>query len=102
MFLRSTFYKHHDDKFGLLEYGLDQLMERYWEVPLEKRILKPFFWSNDFFEGSDSNKLVNAQHGDELFFTCMTAYSIRLLKKDVLTFIERSRTIDIPHDLLAE
>lgn len=61
---RSTFYKHFDDKFRLLEYGLNQLMKRY--------------------------------------FDCMTTYSMRLLKKDALKFIERSKTIDIPHDLLAE
>jgi len=102
MIHRSTFYKHFDDKFRLLEYGLNQLMERYWEIPLEKRILKPFFWSNDFFEDSESRKLVRAQHGDELFFDCMTTYSMRLLKKDALKFIEHSNTIDIPHDLLAE
>ncbi|MFO1443883.1 TetR family transcriptional regulator [Bacillus sp. Bva_UNVM-123] len=40
---RSTLYKHFDDKFRLLEYGLHQLMEEYWEIPLEKRILRPFF-----------------------------------------------------------
>ncbi|MFB0844191.1 TetR/AcrR family transcriptional regulator [Paenibacillus oleatilyticus] len=99
---RSTFYKHFDDKFRLLEYGLNQLMERYWDIPLEKRMLKPFFWSDEFFEGSESLKLVHSQHGDELFFDCMTTYSMRLLKKDALKFIERSKTIDIPHDLLAE
>ncbi|MBU7314116.1 TetR/AcrR family transcriptional regulator [Paenibacillus sp. SM 69] len=64
---RSTFYKHFDDKFRLLEYGLNQLMERYWDIPLEKRMLKPFFWSDEFFEGSESLKLVHSQHGDELF-----------------------------------
>jgi len=40
---RSTFYKHFDDKIRLLEYGLNQLMEQYWDIPLEKRILRPFF-----------------------------------------------------------
>lgn len=102
MIHRSTFYKHFDDKFRLLEYGLNQLMERYWDIPLEKRILQPFFWSNEFFEGSDSHKLVRAQQSDELFNDCMTTYSMRLLKKDALTFIQNSKTIDIPHDLLAE
>jgi len=99
---RSTLYKHFDDKFRLLEYGLNQLMERYWDIPLEKRILKPFFWSDDFFKDSESNKLVRSQQNDELFFDCMTAYSMRLLKKDALKFISQSRTIEIPHDLLAE
>ncbi|MFF2483504.1 TetR/AcrR family transcriptional regulator [Paenibacillus sp. NPDC058071] len=99
---RSTFYKHFDDKFRLLEYGLNQLMEQYWDIPLEKRILKPFYWSNEFFEGSASHKLVRAQHGDELFFDCMTAYSMRILKKDALKFFEHSKPIDIPYDLLAE
>lgn len=99
---RSTFYKHFDDKFRLLEYGLNELMEQYWEIPLEKRILNPFFWSNDFFEGSESFKLVSSQQSDELFFDCMKTYSMRLLKKDALTFIQHSKTIDIPRDLLAE
>ncbi|MFB6363425.1 TetR/AcrR family transcriptional regulator [Paenibacillus elgii] len=99
---RSTFYKHFEDKFRLLEYGLHQLMERYWDTPLEKRMLEPFLWSDEFFEGSESHKLVRSQHGDELFFDCMTTYSMRLLKKDALKFIEHSKTIDIPHDLLAE
>ncbi|MGG1662059.1 TetR/AcrR family transcriptional regulator [Brevibacillus sp. NRS-1366] len=99
---RSTLYKHFDDKFRLLEYGLNQLMEQYWDLPLEKRILKPFFWSNQFFEGSESHKLVRAQQGDELFFGCMMTYSMRLLKKDSLTFIQHSKTVDIPQDLLAE
>ncbi|WP_042167670.1 TetR/AcrR family transcriptional regulator [Paenibacillus gorillae] len=99
---RSTFYKHFDDKFRLLEYGLNQLMEPYWNIPLEKRILKPFYWSNEFFEGSESHKLVRAQQGDELFFDCMTAYSMRILKKDSLKFFQNTKTTDIPHDLLAE
>ncbi|MGE7110382.1 TetR/AcrR family transcriptional regulator [Lysinibacillus sp. NPDC047702] len=99
---RSTFYKHFDDKFRLLEYGLNEIMEGYWDIPLEKRILQPFFWSSEFFEDSKSDKLVHAQRGDELFFDCMTTYSMRLLKKDSLKFIQNSKTIDIPHDLLAE
>jgi len=99
---RSTFYKHFDDKFRLLEYGLNQIMEGYWDIALEKRILKPFYWSNEFFEDSKSYKLVSAQQGDELFFGCMKTYSMRLLKKDSLKFIQHSKTIDIPHDLLAE
>ncbi|WP_289139381.1 TetR/AcrR family transcriptional regulator [uncultured Brevibacillus sp.] len=99
---RSTFYKHFDDKFNLLEYGLNQLMERYWELPLEKRIVKPFFWSNEFFEGSESHKLVRTQQRDELFLDCMTNYSMRLLKKDAFIFFQHSKTIDIPQDLLAE
>ncbi|MEB2282190.1 hypothetical protein LAV73_19755 [Lysinibacillus xylanilyticus] len=40
--------------------------------------------------------------GDELFFDCMTTYSKRLLKKDSFKFIQNSKTIDIPHNLLAE
>lgn len=99
---RSTFYKHFEDKFKLLEYGLNQLMEQYWDIPLEKRILRPFFWSNGFFEGSESHKLVRSQQSDELFFNCMSTYSMRLLKKDTLNFIQHSKTIDIPQDLLAE
>ncbi len=99
---RSTFYKHFDDKFRLLEYGLNQLMEEYWEISLEKRILRPFFWSNNFFEGSEPHKLVLSQQSDEVFLNCMMTYSMRLLKKDALTFIQHSKTIDIPHHLLAE
>jgi len=99
---RSTFYKHFDDKFRLLEYGLNEIMEGYWDIPLEKRILQPFYWSGEFFEDSKAHKLVSAQQGDELFFDCMTTYSMRLLKKGSLKFIQNSKTIDIPHDLLAE
>jgi len=99
---RSTFYKHFDDKFRLLDYGLNQLMEQYWNIPLERRILKPFYWSNEFFEGSESHKLVRAQHGDDLFFDCMTAYSMKIMKKDALKYFQQLGTIDIPHDLLAE
>lgn len=98
---RSTFYKHFDDKFRLLEYGLNQLMERYWEIPLEKRILNPFFWSNHFFEGSESHQLIRAQRNDELFFDSMNSYSMSFFRRDALTFIQNAKPIDIPHDLLA-
>ncbi|KEQ22118.1 hypothetical protein ET33_27975 [Paenibacillus tyrfis] len=98
---RSTFYKHFDDKFRLLEYGLNQLMERYWEIPLEKRILNPFFWSNHFFEGSESHQLIRAQRNDELFFDSMNSYSMSFLRRDALMFIQNAKPIDIPHDLLA-
>jgi AcrR family transcriptional regulator len=101
MIHRSTFYKHYDDKFKLLEYGLNQLMEGYWNIPLEKRVLKPFYWSNEFFKDSESYKLVSAQKGDELFFDCMTIYSMRLLKQDSLKVIQYHKTINVPHDLLA-
>ncbi|MFO1443884.1 hypothetical protein KDN24_11850 [Bacillus sp. Bva_UNVM-123] len=70
--------------------------------PIRKKDFKAFFWSNHFFEGSDPHKLVRSQQSDELFLNCMMTYSMRLLKKDALTFIRHSKTIDIPHDLLAE
>lgn len=99
---RSTFYKHFDDKFKLLEYGVSQLMEPYWDIPLEKRILNPFVWSNQFFEGSEANQLIRSQQNDELFFDCMHTFSMRFLKKDALRYIQDAKTIDIPDDLLAE
>lgn len=100
---RSTFYKHFDDKFKLLEYGLNQLMESYWEIPLDRRIINPFVWSNHFFEDSEVHLLIRAQQSDELFFDSMNAYSMSFLRRDALTFIQKAKPapVGIPHDLLA-
>lgn len=39
---RTTFYKHFEDKYDLLYFGIEQFNEKYVKVSLEERVLKPF------------------------------------------------------------
>ncbi|MDQ0174983.1 TetR/AcrR family transcriptional regulator [Bacillus chungangensis] len=102
MIHRSTIYKHFDDKFSLLEYGLHQLYESYIEISLKKRVLEPFKWAHVFFENSQAQQLALAQKKDELFFDFMKNFSIQMMKKDASKLIKYDKNVNIPEDLLVD
>lgn len=99
---RSTFYKHFNDKYALLDFGLAQLFADYHALPEIKKVEEPFTWAKSFFDHSAAQQLLNAQKNDDVFFDLLKNYSISMMKKDVLTTYQHMKTLDIPLDLLAE
>ncbi|WP_314059779.1 TetR family transcriptional regulator [uncultured Vagococcus sp.] len=100
---RSTFYKHFEDKYALLEFGLSQIFADYKAISAIKKAEKPFTWAAAFFENSAAQVLLNAQKKDEVFFDLLKNYSIAMMKEDVLTAYQQiETTVSVPLDLLAE
>lgn len=99
---RSTFYKHFEDKYALLEFGLSQLFADYLQLPATQKAQEPFTWANSFFDHSDAQRLLEAQKKDDIFFDLLKTYSITMMKMDAITALKEQSESAIPLDLLAE
>ncbi|MBP1044497.1 TetR family transcriptional regulator [Vagococcus sp. BWB3-3] len=99
---RSTFYKHFEDKYALLDFGLSELFADYHAIPEIKKVVAPFYWADTFFENSTAQQLLETQKKDEVFFDLLKNYSISMMKQDVLKAYEQIDSKDIPLELLAE
>ena len=99
---RSTFYKHFEDKYDLLDFGLSDLFADYHALSESKKLNQPFTWASQFFNNSSAQVLLDSQKKDEVFFDLLKNYSIAILKNDALEAFNEIELIDLPLDLLAE
>lgn len=99
---RSTFYKHFEDKYDLLDFGLAILFADYHALSETKKATEPFTLATQFFENSAAQLLLEAQKNDEVFSDLLKNYAITMMKTDVLTALNKTHTGTIPLDLLAE
>lgn len=97
---RSTFYRHFEDKYQLLEYGLDVLWFDYFEEATILKVRSPFQTAQDFFESSQAKRLIDLHHADEEFIKLADQFFLRKMLMDFEVILKQVST-DLPKDLLA-
>ena len=96
---RSTFYRHFEDKYKLLEYGLKKLWEEYFQLPKEKRVYEPFQTAESFYKKSKGKKLINKHLSDDNFIMAADRFFLKEMRQSVLELLPENPYL--LNDLLA-
>ncbi|KOO51540.1 TetR/AcrR family transcriptional regulator [Viridibacillus arvi] len=99
---RTTFYKHFEDKYDLLYFGIEQFNEKYVKVGLEERVLKPFqsFEMVPNLELFDN--IIQSNKNDEIFNNYMNYRNKETLKYDFLELNNRGENFSVPIEIIVE
>lgn len=96
---RSTFYRHFEDKYQLLEFGLGKIWLDYFDLPEKNRVFKPFQTAEIFYTQSKGEKLINKHLGDDNFLFTVNQFFLKEMKKTVIEILPDDMTL--PKELLA-
>lgn len=96
---RSTFYRHFEDKYQLLEYGLKKLWQDYFDLSKKTRVYEPFQTAESFYTKSKGKKLINQHLGDDNFIEVVNHFFLEQMKAAVLDVIPKE--VDLPKELIA-
>lgn len=96
---RSTFYRHFEDKYQLLEYGLKKLWQDYFDLSKKARVYEPFQTAESFYTKSKGKKLINKHLSDDNFIEVVDHFFLEQMKAAVLDVLPQD--IDLPKELIA-
>lgn len=88
---RSTFYRLFDDKYALLEYGIDKLWNDYFSSHAFGMIITPFKFSSDFFSNSVAKTLIIAQQNNPQFLKTLKKYILSSYESTLKYFINQDQ-----------
>lgn len=97
---RSTFYRHFEDKYQLLEFGLFILWNDYFEYDEREKFYTPFKISIDFYENSDAQLLINRNYLDQSFIETVDAFFLKQMSASFGTILKEESRNGLPIDLL--
>ena len=97
---RSTFYRHFEDKYQLLEYGLTLLWKDYFNINATKKFYTPFQTANEFFEQSTAKQLIKSQSSDDEFNKTVDNVFFKQMMTEFLAVLDEYPTT-LPRELLA-
>lgn len=98
---RSTFYRHFEDKYQLLEYGLGILWQDYFDLNDKDKLLNPFQTANQFFQESTAEKLIKRNETDDEFVKLVDHFFLKRMRETFVIGFEQEKLIELPHDLLS-
>ena len=99
---RSTFYRHFEDKYQLLEYGLSDLWQEYFLIGESQKIKEPFQISEAFYQESKGRELINHHILDEKFIDAVNQFFRQKMKSDISNELERQGSQVLPVSLVSE
>ncbi|MEG0255055.1 TetR/AcrR family transcriptional regulator [Vagococcus sp.] len=97
---RSTFYRHFEDKYQLLEFGLFTLWNDYFELDEREKFYTPFSTANEFYEKSTAEALIRRNEVDEEFIKTADAFFLKQLSASFSTVLKKDSQKGLPNDLL--
>lgn len=99
---RSTFYRYFEDKYQLLEYGLNDLWQEYFLIGESKKIKEPFQVATSFYQESKGRELINHHILDEKFIDSVDQFFRQKMKNDISNELERQGNQVLPVSLVSE
>ncbi|MGX7024938.1 TetR family transcriptional regulator [Vagococcus hydrophili] len=97
---RSTFYRHFEDKYQLLEFGLFVLWNDYFEIDERDKFYTPFKTSVDFYEKSEAQRLINRNYLDQSFIETVDAFFLKQMSASFGVILKEDSRNGLPNDLL--
>jgi AcrR family transcriptional regulator len=98
---RTTFYKHFEDKFHLLSYGLEEIREILAGRSYEDRILRPMQTFERLGDPLPLEGVLHSQPKDGYLLTVMQTHASEALKKDLEEYERNGARFRVPLDVLA-
>lgn len=98
---RTTFYKHFEDKFSLLSYGLAELDELFATATFEERIFHPMRLMQGFAHTKEFRVLAKASSESSFLNDVMTKHGAEALKRDMLRAQAAGMRFKVPVDVMA-
>lgn len=78
---RSSFYRTFTDKFALLEFGIEELWEKYYQELDSNNLSTPFQTADAFFENSESKLFLKSQQTDEQMLEDIKNLTLKQLER---------------------
>lgn len=98
---RSTFYRHFEDKYQLLEYGLGVLWHDYFELDDSDKFLMPFQTAANFFQESTAEKLIKRNETDDEFVKLVDAFFLERMRESFENRLKQKKLTEFPEELLS-
>lgn len=93
---RSTFYRHFQDKYALLEYGIESLWFSFFEDDTQSILLTPFTTAAAFMEGSVAKKLIIAQQHHSNFLMSLQELSFKAYLTSIQPYFSSEQRTFLP------
>lgn len=97
---RSTFYRHFEDKYDLLTYGLEVLWQAYFEIENVKKVCQPFQTASSFYQNSQGRILISKHVLDDSFIDTVNLFFINKMKCWTLEVLKKEKSYSLPTDLV--
>lgn len=97
---RSTFYRHFEDKYQLLEFGLFTLWNDYFELDEREKFYTPFTTATEFYEKSTAEKLIRLNEVDTEFIKTADAFFLKQMSASFSTVLKEDSQKGMPNELL--
>ncbi len=98
---RSTFYRHFEDKYQLLEFGLFILWSDFFELDDRAKFYTPFQAADEFYEESEAEKLINKNQSDDAFVQTVDNFFLKQMSASFKSILKEDSQQKIPTELLA-
>ncbi len=98
---RTTFYKHFEDKYQLLSYGLEEARERFADRSYEDRILHPIQMFEEFGDMRQFHALATSDRECSSMNSMIQKHACDSLREDLLEAESRGARFPVPVDIIA-
>ncbi|MFD0672877.1 TetR/AcrR family transcriptional regulator [Cohnella sp. GCM10027633] len=98
---RTTFYKHFEDKFALLSYGLAKMDELFAGTSYEERIFHPMRLMMRFADAKEFRVLAKAAGESSFLNEMLTKHGAEALKRDMLRAQANGMNFKVPVEMMA-
>lgn len=99
---RTTFYKHFQDKYDLLNIGFQQLQDELNLIPLIDRIQYPFEMMSNTKNHKLFTTIIESQKDDNMFSALLEKRIKESLKVDLQKYSQEEGEFDVPLEVVAE
>ena len=99
---RTTFYKHFEDKYDLLFFGMSQFKNDYMKLSLEERVKKPFENMSKMPNLGLIEKIVKTQKMDDILNSFIKNQVKETLQNDILEMNKRGESTAVPIEIITE
>lgn len=97
---RSTFYRHFEDKYQLLEFGLFILWNDFFELDEREKFYAPFKTADEFYQKSEAEQLIYRNQSDDRFLETVNSFFLKQMTASFKEILKKDSPNEFPTDLM--
>ena len=98
---RSTFYRHFEDKYQLLEFGLFIPWNDFFELDEREKFYAPFKTADEFYQKSEAEQLIFRNQSDDRFLETVNSFFLKQMTASFKAILKEDSPNQLPTDLMA-